>query len=66
MGYFLNGGQAVAGFAALVLLWLALGLVGRRNGGKPLSAMGFALWPSLFLLWFVGACILILRGIGVV
>jgi len=28
--------------------------------------MGFALWPSLFLLWFVGGCILILRGIGAV
>jgi hypothetical protein len=47
-------------------LWLTLGFVGRRNGDKPLSSMGFAFWPSLFLLWLVGGCILILRGIGAV
>jgi hypothetical protein len=66
MDYFLSGGQAVAGFATLVLLWLTLSFVGRRSGHKPLSSMGFALWPSLFLLWLVGGCILILRGIGAV
>jgi hypothetical protein len=40
MDYFLSGGQAVAGFATLVLLWLTLSFVGRRSGHKPLSSMG--------------------------
>jgi hypothetical protein len=66
MDYFLSGGQAVAGLAMLVLLWLTLRFVGRRTGDKPLSLMGFALWPTFFLLWFVGGCILILRSIGAV
>jgi hypothetical protein len=66
MDYFLSGGQAVAGLATLVLLWLTLSFIGRRTGDKPLSSMGFALWPSLFLLWLVGGFILILRGIGAV
>jgi hypothetical protein len=66
MDYLLNGGQAVAGLAALVLWWLTLSFIGRRTGDKPLSSMSFAFWPCLFLLWLVGGWILILRGIGAV
>ena len=66
MDYFLSGGQAVAGLATLVLWWLTLSFIGRRGGHKLLSSMGFALWPSLILLWLVGGCILFLRGIGAI
>jgi len=66
MDYFLSGGQAVAGLAMLVLLWLTLRFLERRNQGKSLSSIGFVLWPTLLLLWGVGGCILILRGIGAV
>jgi len=66
MDYFLNGGQVVAGLAALVLWWLTLSFIGRRYGDKALSSMGFAFWPCLFLLWLVGGCILILRGMGAI
>jgi hypothetical protein len=66
MDYFLNGGQVVAGLATLVLWWLTLSFAGRRYGDKALTAMGFALWPCLFLLWLVGGWILILRGLGAV
>jgi hypothetical protein len=50
MDYFLNGGQVVAGLAPLVLGWLTLSFIGRRYGDKPLSSMGLAFWPCLFLL----------------
>jgi hypothetical protein len=66
MDYFLNGGQVVAGLAALVLFWLTLTFIGRRYGDKPLHSMTFALWPCLFLLWFVGGFILILHGFGLI
>jgi hypothetical protein len=66
MDYVLNGGQVVAGLAALVLWWLTLSFIGRRYGDRPLSSMRFALWPCVFLLWLVGGCILIFHGIGAV
>lgn len=36
MDYFLSGGQAVAGFATLVLLWLTLNFIGREADTSPL------------------------------
>lgn len=61
-----GGGQIVVGLALLLAWWLSVLFIGRRNVGKPMGTWGFALWPSLFLLWFIGTCILILRGAGLV
>ncbi|HEY7120804.1 MAG TPA: hypothetical protein VH475_29740 [Tepidisphaeraceae bacterium] len=64
MSYLLSSGQIIAGIAILVLWWMTLHFVGRRNGGKPLGAMAFALGPTFFLLWFAGGCVLIMGGLG--
>jgi hypothetical protein len=64
MNYLLSSGQIGAGIAVLVLWWLTLHLVGRRNGDKPLGAMAFAFGPTTFLLWFAGGCVLIMLGLG--
>jgi hypothetical protein len=64
MSYLLSSGQIVAGLAVLVLWWIALHFLGRRNADKPLSAMAFAFGPTSFLLWFAGGCILIMLGLG--
>ena len=34
--------------------------------GKPLSVLGFAFWPTVFLMWAVGALVLIAHGSGIV
>ncbi|HEY7085841.1 MAG TPA: hypothetical protein VH519_13620 [Hyphomicrobiaceae bacterium] len=66
MSYMLGGGQVIVGLVVLVAWWLALRLLRRLNEAKPLSSIGFAFWPSLLLIWLVGGCILMLRGIGAV
>jgi hypothetical protein len=66
MSYLVGGGQIVAGLVALVLLWLVLTFLGRRTAGKVLGATGLVFWPSVVLLWFVGGCVLVLRGMGAV
>ena len=57
------GGELLAGVLAIVLWWLALRLAsGREN--KPLTNTRFIALPSLFLLWIVGAVMLIALGAG--
>jgi len=64
MDYFLSGGEVVVGLTALVAWWFALRLLGRLRSDKELSTLMFAVVPCVFLLWFVGGVILILRGTG--
>ena len=64
MDYLMSGGQTLVGIALLVLWRVTLFFFSRRNKNKPLSSMGFVLWPCLFLIWLVGGCILILHGVG--
>ena len=66
MTYLLGSTQVLAGIGSIVVLWFTLHFFSRRNVDKPITNMGFALVPSLFLLWFVGSCVLILRGLGAV
>jgi Mn2+/Fe2+ NRAMP family transporter len=62
MSQLLGGSQVLLGLGLIVGWWLMLKLVGRTNHGKPMTAIGFVGTTSIFLLWFVGAAILILRG----
>ena len=64
MSYLLGGGQIIVGLGLLVGWWLVLTLIGRRNQGRPMTSMGFAIIPSLFLLWLMAAGVLIVRGIA--
>lgn len=64
MSYLLGAGQIVVGIGILVAWWLALTFVGVRQKGRTMTAIGFAVVPSLFLLWATAGCILIVRGIG--
>ena len=66
MSYLLGSTQVLAGIGSLAVLWFTLFFIGRRNAGKPITSMGFALVPTVFLLWFVGSCVLILHGLGAV
>jgi hypothetical protein len=60
----LLGSSEVLGGVALIVLWvIALRLF---KGDKPLSAMRFAFWPSLLLLWIVLGILLVAHGVGVV
>ena len=64
MSYLLGGGQVVMGIALLVGWWLALSFMGARLKGKPMTSVGFAVTPSVFLLWGILAGILIVNGIA--
>lgn len=64
MSYLLGGGQIVVGIAVLVAWWLALTFLGARQVGKPMTAMGFAVVPSILLLWLTGGVILVIRGLS--
>ena len=64
MSYLFGGGQIIVGVGLLVVWWLVLTLIGRRNEGRPMTRMGFAVTPSLFLLWATAAFILIVRGLS--
>jgi hypothetical protein len=64
MSYLVGGGQIIVGVGLLVALWIALAVLGRRNEGKQMSRMGFAITPSIFLIWATAAVILIVRGIS--
>jgi hypothetical protein len=66
MGSLLGSAQVLAGLGSLVLWWLTVHLVERRNAGKPFTNLGFSVVPAFFLMWFVAGCVLILRGFGVV
>jgi|KBSMisStandDraft_5_1062788.scaffolds.fasta_scaffold524285_1 hypothetical protein len=66
MGYLLGSTQVLAGVGSIVLWWLTVHLVERRNAGKPLTNLGFSVVPAFFLTWFVAGCVLILRGLGAV
>jgi hypothetical protein len=66
MDYLLGSTQVLAGICSIVVLWLTLHFLGRRNADKRITNTGFAIVPSLFLLWLVGSCVLILRGLGAV
>ena len=60
----LLGSSEVLGGVVLVVLWvIAIRLF---KSDKPLSAMRFAFWPSLMLLWIVLGLLLIAHGVGVV
>jgi hypothetical protein len=59
----IGNSEVVVGGVLAVLWWLALRVA---HTDKPLSSMGFAFWPTLFLLWIVVAVILIAHGVGVV
>ena len=63
MAYLFGSGQVIAGVVLIVLWWFALRMF---HTVKPLSTLGFAFWPCLFLLWIVGAIILIFSGTGIV
>ena len=52
----------MAGVVAIVLWWLTLRLASGRD--KPLTNTRFIALPSLFLLWIVGAVMLIALGAG--
>jgi len=56
------GGELLAGVVAIVLWWLTLRLASGRD--KPLANTRFIALPSLFLLWIVGAVMLIALGAG--
>ena len=64
MNYLFGSGQVVVGLGLLVAWWLALKFLGSRWRDKPLSATRFAVTPVVFLTWFVGAFLLVLRGLG--
>ena len=64
MSYLIGGSQILVGIAILVTWWLTLALMGRRNRGKPMTTIGFAIVPSLFLLWLTAGGILIVRGLA--
>jgi hypothetical protein len=66
MTYLLGSTQVLAGIGSIVVLWLTLHLLRRRNVGKQITNTGFAVTPAFFLLWLVGSCVLILRGLGAV
>jgi|EndMetStandDraft_8_1072994.scaffolds.fasta_scaffold06755_3 hypothetical protein len=66
MSYILGSTQILAGIGSIVLLWFTLRFFSRRNVGKPVTNVGFAVVPAFFLLWFVGSCVLILHGFGAV
>jgi hypothetical protein len=66
MGYLFGGGQVVVGIGVIMAWWLALKLDRLRLGGRPLSRMGFAVVPTLFLLWFLAGALLIVLGLGIV
>ena len=63
MSYLLGGGQIVIGAGMFVALWLALTFMGARLKGKPMTSIGFAVTPSLFLIWAILAGVLIVRGV---
>ena len=64
LDYFFGGGQVVVGLGLFVAWWLALMFLGSRWRNEPLSAIRFAIAPVVFLAWFVGAFLLVLRGLG--
>jgi hypothetical protein len=66
MSQLLGGGQILVGLGLIVGWWLALRLVGKLNRDKRMTALGLVGGPCVFLLWFVGAGILILRGMSAV
>lgn len=66
MAYLLGSTQILAGIGSIVLLWFTLRFFSRRNVGKPVTSVGFAIVPTFFLLWFVGSCVLILSGLGAI
>lgn len=66
MNLLYGGGEVVVGAAILVAWWLTVLFIGRRNVGKPMGTWGFALWPSLFLVWFIAGCVMILNGVGMI
>ena len=59
----LSSGEVLAGIGLLVLWVIALRLF---RTDKPLSVLGFAFWPTVFLMWAVGALVLIAHGSGIV
>ena len=66
MTYVLGSSQVMAGIGSVAVLWFTLLFFSRRNVGKSPTNMGFAVIPAFFPLWFVGSCVLILRGLGAV
>jgi hypothetical protein len=66
MSYLLGGGEVILGLAVIALWFVMLFAMERRNGSKPLSSLAFAFWPSMFLLWMIAGCIMVLRGAGLV
>jgi hypothetical protein len=64
MNYLFGGGQVVVGLGLLVAWWLALTFLGSRWRDQPLSSIRFAVTPVVFLVWFVGGFLLVLRGLG--
>lgn len=64
MSFLIGGGQIVIGIVILVVWWLTLALMGRRNQGKQMTTLGFAVVPSIFLFWFTAGGVLIVRGLA--
>jgi hypothetical protein len=64
MSYLLGGGQVVLGVGLFIAWYLALVFMSARLKNKPMTSMGFAVTPSLFLLWGILAGVLIVRGVG--
>jgi hypothetical protein len=55
LDYLFGGGQVVVGLGLFSAWWLELMFIGSRWRDKPFSAIGFAVSPVVFLVWFVGA-----------
>jgi hypothetical protein len=64
MDYLLGSGQIIIGVGLLVAMWFVLTMIGRRNEGRKMGRIGFAITPSLFLIWATAEVILIIRGIS--
>jgi uncharacterized membrane protein len=65
MEWLLAGGELLVGIVALVLWWLALKMISGDENTK-LSSTRFVVFPVVFLLWVVGAVVLVFRGAGLI
>jgi hypothetical protein len=63
MSWLMSGGELLAGIVTLIVWWLTVELLKRRN----LSTTSFrvAFLPPMFLLWAVAGAVMVLRGLRV-
>ena len=56
MSFILGSTQILAGIGSIVLLWFTLHFFSRRNVGKPVTNIGFAVVPAFFCGSLEAAC----------